>query len=126
MTERRGEKLGWTLGWSGGFVWVPILAGVAWAHGKALQAVMGLLLAGVAGTLIRSLAPWRHARTPYLKLMLPIYGLLAMGVAWGVWAAGDPRKLGINGWASLLTLLPITLPLWLVGRRRWEDRQGDR
>lgn len=29
--------------------------------------------------------------------------------------------MGINGWWSLLLLMPILMPLWIVGDRRWED-----
>ena len=44
MNSRRGEKLGWTLGWCGGFVWVVILAIVAWVQGKTLHAAAGLAI----------------------------------------------------------------------------------
>lgn len=121
MRERRQEKLGWTGGWLGGFVWVLILALVMFAQGHWGRGVLGLFIAGAACTSILAASPWRYPKTQYRVLMAPIYLLLFAAVGWGVWAFGDPRRMGINSWWTLLVLAPTLTPLWVVGRRRWED-----
>jgi hypothetical protein len=128
MLSRRGEKQGWTFGWSGGFLWVWILSLLALARGELLQAATGVLIAVAATAVIVWCAPWRHPETPYSLLMAPVYFLLAGALAWGAWSAGGLRALGFASWGSLFLLLPLSLPFWIVGRRRWSDgiaRQAD-
>jgi len=121
MAGRRQEKLGWIGGWLGGFVWVAILAVVFLVQGRWLAGIVGLAVAVVACAAVLLTAPWRHPGTPYRVLLIPIYVLFFGAVGWGIWAMGDPRQLGLNGWWSLLLVLPILTPLWTVGGRRWED-----
>lgn len=121
MLNRRGEKRGWVLGWSGGFLWVWVLSVVALARGELLQAATGVLIAMAASALIVWCAPWRHPATPYGLLMAPVYLFLAVAVTWGAWYAGGLRALGFANWGSLFLLLPLSLPFWMVGRRRWSD-----
>ncbi|MEZ5501043.1 MAG: hypothetical protein R3E77_16625 [Steroidobacteraceae bacterium] len=117
---RKQEKIGWAGGWAGGFVWVLILSVVLAARGETLKAMIGVLVCIGALVAIKYLSPWRHPRTPYRQLMLPIYAVFLGAIAWGIWSFG-PRELGLHGWWSLLLLLPLTMPLWLIGDRRWED-----
>lgn len=102
-------------------MWVLILSVVVSVQGKAMPAALGLGMFVAAVAAIFALAPWRHPQLGYRRLMIPIYGLLLGAVAWGVWALGDARQMGITGWWSAFLLLPLTLPLWVVGARRWED-----
>lgn len=124
MSERTQEKLGWVGGWLGGFIWVLILSIVFFVQGKTLQAGIGLLITCSACATILAFSPWRYPRTTYRLLMVPIYMLFFAAMGWGVWSFGDARQMGINSWWSLLLLLPITLPLWTVGNRRWENRDA--
>jgi len=48
MTERRGEKIGCTAGWMGGFIWVEVFSVVFIVQGKLLHGCLGLVLACVA------------------------------------------------------------------------------
>ena len=121
MSGRRQEKLGWTGGWLGGFLWVVILAVVFFVQGRWIQGAIGLLIAGIACVIIPWVAPWRYPNTRYRALMIPIYLLFFVAVAWGVWSLGDPRQMGLNSWWALLLLLPVLTPLWTAGNRRWED-----
>ena len=121
MTERKHEKMGWILGWLGGFIWVLILSVVFFVQGKILEATLGLAITIGACVTIIFFSPWRHVRTTYRRLMAPIYVLFFTALAWGVWTLGDQRQLGINGAWSVLLFLPIMMPLWSVGSRRWED-----
>lgn len=118
---RSGERNGWLFGWSGGFLWVLILAIVDVVRGKPLEAATGILIVCAAGAAIVWLAPWRHPETSYRRLMIPIYLLFAIAIVWGAWTAGGFRQLGFNSWFSLFLLLPLTLPLWTTGSRRWKD-----
>ena len=73
MSERRQEKIGWIVGWLGGFIWVVILSIVLLVKGHAIEAGAGLLVASLACITIVLLSPWRHPRTRYRLLMAPIY-----------------------------------------------------
>ncbi len=120
-TSRRGERLGWSFGWFGGFVWLLVVAILQWLEDRTLQAVIGLAIAAAAVIAIVGLAPWRHPQSTYRSLLLPIYVLFFGAVTWAVWALGGPRALGINSWWSAFLLLPLMLPVFLLGNRRWED-----
>ena len=119
-SDRLGEKRGWTLGWAGSFLWVLVLAAVNLATGATLNSYLGLALVVVAAVLIHFLSPWRHPTTRYWKLMAPIYALFLLSIVWAAWSAGGPDKLGLSAW-SLLLLLPLLLPFYLTGNRRWID-----
>ncbi|MDH5508289.1 MAG: hypothetical protein OEZ02_13785 [Anaerolineae bacterium] len=121
MGERNQEKMGWVGGWLGGFIWVLILSLVFLAKGMLLEAGIGLLITGSACFSILTFSPWRYPLSPYWRLMAPIYVLFLLALGWGIWAFGDPKQMGIQSWWSVFLLLPIMLPLWLVGTRRWED-----
>jgi len=118
--ERKGEKSGWTLGWSGGFIWVLLLAVVRLAQGDLLHALAGGILVIMAVIAIRTLAPWRHPAQPYRTLMSPLYLILFLALAWLLWLSGGMAQLGLSPW-SLFLLLPLLLPLYLNGKRRWVD-----
>jgi hypothetical protein len=118
--HRRGEKLGWTLGWGGSFLWVFILAGVTLAKGATLPSLLGFVLLAVAVVFIHAFSPWRHPTRRYWKLMAPIYALFFLSFAWASWIAGGPTEMGLSLW-SLFLLLPLLLPFYLAGTRRWVD-----
>lgn len=117
--SRKGEKIGWLGGWSGGFVWVIILAGVFLFQGKTAAGILGLAIAACGFAAIWFFAPWRHPETLYRMLMIPIYVVFLLAVAWAVWGMEDPRAMGISGKQSAFLLLPLMLPMWTAGRRRW-------
>lgn len=102
-------------------MWVTILAIVAAFEGRTLAAFSGLIICASATFLILLLAPWRHPGRGYRILMAPIYALLAVAIAWGVSTVEDPGGMGIQGLWFVWLLLPLTLPLWVVGNRRWDD-----
>lgn len=119
MSERKQEKLGWVGGWLGGFVWVFILSIISLVRGEILQALLGLVIVGGASTCVFIFSPWRYPEIQYRVLMLPIYTLLFLAMIWGVWASGGLSQLGINSWWSIFFLLPILIPFWTLGNRRW-------
>lgn len=120
MAARSGEKIGWTVGWTGTFVWVAVAALVLLAGGKVWAGLWGVLLAGLAGVGIVVLAPWRHPTTPAWKLMLPLLVLVGASVGWALqWWRGTGEA--ATGWLSMLWLVPLLVALATAGRRRWID-----
>ena len=119
-SERKSEKGGWILGWSGGFIWVLILLVIQLANGNLPHALVGSALVAAAVTAINVFAPWRHPTQPYWKLMSPIYLLLFLSLAWLIWLSGGIAQLGLSGW-SIFLLLPLLLPFYLAGSRRWVE-----
>jgi hypothetical protein len=126
VRDRRQEKLGWVLGWLGGFIWVWILSAMLFIQGKTQHAGVGLLIAVAASSAILIFSPWHYPHTSYRRLMVPLYVLFLAAVGWGVWSFGGLRQMGIHSWWSALLLLPIVMPLWSVGNRRWERRGGSK
>lgn len=124
MGERKQEKLGWLGGWHGAFVWVPIVAIILLTRGQLLAGLAGLALLAAASACIVYGVPWRHPQRRYRQLMIPIYVLIIVAVAWGIWAFDDPKYLGLNSYWSFLLILPIVMPLWTIGDRRWQDGEA--
>lgn len=120
MKDRRGERIGWTAGWLGGFVWVFALSCVFLVQGRSQQGAAGMALAGIAVLSVVFFAPWRFPSTPYWKLMLAPYGAFSLSVVWAVWAYGGLEASGLTWW-NLLWLLPMLLPLGTLRTRTWND-----
>lgn len=123
MTDRKGEKIGWTAGWLGGFLWVAIIAILFLFQGKWPQAVSGLALAGAAVFCILFFAPWRFPSTACWKLMLIPWTVLMLSVAWAVWVFGGFASEELRWWHFLWVLFIIT-PLCTIGGRKWEQAGG--
>ncbi len=121
MQERKGEKIGWIGGWTGGFIWLVLLSVLWLAQGKMRLATAGIGLVALAMLCMILLAPWKHPETKYWKLMLPLYAVLMTAVVVVVWLEGGPARLGLSGW-SLLACLPLFLPFLTAGRRTWTIR----
>jgi hypothetical protein len=127
MTDRTGEKVGWTAGWLGGFIWVAILSASFFSQGKGQQALLGLLLFAAAIVIVLALAPWRHPSTHYGRLMIAPYGVLLASVVWAVWSFGNAGNAGLRWWI-IFWFLPLAIPLGILWQRRWVDfdvKQGD-
>jgi len=123
--KRTGEKIGWTVGWMGGFIWVAILSGLFLFQGKLLQGLSGLALTCIAVIAIIYYAPWRFPSTPYWKLMCMPYSAFFISILWAIWSYGAWSYEGISSiggnWWSLLWILPMLIPFRNLGRRRWGD-----
>jgi hypothetical protein len=122
--SRKGEKAGWTWGWLGGFLWVLILALLELAKGEIVRFLTGVCLVAGAVAAILAFSPWRHPNQPYRRLMAPLYLLLLLSLAWAMWVAGGPAQLGLSPW-SIFLALPILLPVFLAGRRRWSEGERE-
>lgn len=127
MEGRTGEKIGWTGGWIGGFLWVGVLSVVFIYQGKHLQGSLGLSLVCIAFVTIVFFAPWRFPETPYWKIMFAPYGLFFLSVIWAIWSYGGVESAGLKWW-NLLWLLPVLTPWASMSKRKWSDlsvKQGD-
>lgn len=120
MSERRGEKIGWTVGWLGAFCWLFIFSLLWLARGRLLEGGVALLLVALGVTLIVALAPWRHPTTRYWKLLLPIFLVLVVSVAATVHFEGGLAATGMTWW-SFLWLIAVLLPVLSFGVRCWQD-----
>jgi len=125
MHNRRGEKIGWTAGWIGGFLWVAVLAVLFLFQGRYPQSILGFALTVIAILAIVYFAPWRFPSTPYWKLMLVPYGVFWLSIIWCVGSYGGFATAGLDWW-NFLWVVPCMIPLGILSRRKWEDseRQG--
>ncbi|WP_028324886.1 hypothetical protein [Desulfatirhabdium butyrativorans] len=122
-TDRKGEKIGWTAGWLGGFIWVLALSLVFLYQGKVAQGLLGILLSGVAIIAILHFSPWRHQTTLYWKLMLAPYGLFFLSIVWAVRSYGGLEAIGLNWW-NLLWLIPCLSPFGMLSNRKWSGSEN--
>jgi hypothetical protein len=120
MQNRRGEKVGWTGGWIGSFIWVSVLALLWLYNGKVINGILGIGILIIGISLIIYLAPWRHPETEYWKLMLPLFIILIVAVALFVELEGGMKATGLSWW-SILWLSPLLIPFANIGKRRWKD-----
>jgi drug/metabolite transporter (DMT)-like permease len=118
--NRESEKRGWRLGWLCGFIWVLVLAIANLVKGDLPAALIGFVLSVIAVAVILLFPPWRYPTVSYWKIMLPIYLVFFLSVVWVIWTSGGVSEAGLSGW-SLFLLLPILSPMFLIGRRRWND-----
>ena len=118
MESRRGERIGWTWGWLGAFLWLAVLSAVFLFQGRGGEGCWGIILTGMAVAGVRYFAPWRFPQTPYWKLMLPLYLVFFLSAAWAVWAYGGFASLELSPW-NLLWLIPLLTPLGSLSRRTW-------
>lgn len=125
MDQRRGEKIGWTAGWFGGFCWVLILAVVLLVQGRLAMGVWGLIVFSAAAALILGAAPWRHPDAQQWKLMTPLYVMLVVAVGWAIRAYGGAGETGLDWW-NLVWAAPLLIPLFTAGRRTWHDGLNQR
>lgn len=119
-THRRGEKIGWTASWIGGFIWVAILSIMFLFQKKIAPGILGMFLTGAAIVVICSFAPWRHPLTPYWKLMLVPYGIFFLSIAWVIWGYGGLESIGLNWW-NVLWIIPALSPFGLLSNRKWAE-----
>lgn len=120
MKERKGEKIGWLGGWVGGFIWLLLLSSAWFVQGQIVKGILGISLFAIAIILIVVLSPWKHPKTKYWKLMLPIYTVLIVSVSLYIWLAGGLKMLGLN-WGSIFILLPCFIPFATIGGRYWNN-----
>ncbi len=116
---RRGEKLGWLIGWSGGFVWLLALAVVWLVEGRVWVAAAGILLWLAAELFVVRFTPWRYPGTRYFWLMLPLY-LILIAATVLVMVGFGKKELSARDWSSFAWILPMLTPLFILGRRRWD------
>ena len=123
MAERRGEKAGWIFGWLGAFSWVGIFAIIFLVQGRTTEGVLGLALTAIAVLGIFAFSPWKKPTMAFGTLMLPLYLVLFAAVAWLIRSFGGLKATGLKWW-NLFSLLPVLIPLALMGGRKWRDGES--
>ena len=119
VNGRTGEKIGWLGGWSGGFLWVLVMAIVRLAQGATLDGLIGISVSAAAFATIYFVAPWKMPHTPMWKLLIPLYVFLALSILWAVWTWGGFTHPDLHWW-MFLWIIPSLSPLWVIGNRRWQ------
>lgn len=117
---RTGEKLGWIGGWVGAFCWIPVLAILFAFRGQQVDALVGLGLTGLGVGAAVVFSPWRYPRTRYWRLMVAPYFLFMASLPWAIRAFGVEDS-ELMPWWVFPTLVPMLLPVLIIGRRRWCD-----
>ncbi len=116
--NRKGEKIGWAGGWFGGFIWLLILSIVWLFQRKFLFGTFGIILFVVAIFCILHFCPWKHPKTEYWKLMLPIYILFFASVVMSIFAFDGLNHPDLH-WYSFSWILTCFVPFVIVGKRTW-------
>lgn len=114
--NRNGEKLGWTIGWLGSFLWLAILSTIWFFQNKVLYGTIGLLIFCFAIVVIFMFAPYRCPKIHYWKLMLPLYMLIIVSIILCLYAYPEEELSSF----SMLSLTPCLLPLFTLGKKTWE------
>ncbi|RLE22706.1 MAG: hypothetical protein DRJ08_03750 [Acidobacteria bacterium] len=117
--SRKGEKIGWIGGWSGGFIWLGLLSGIWAVQGKTTIAILGAILFIAAIATIVSVTPWKYPNTKYWKLMLPVYCLFFISIAFAFSFMENPKMNGLS-WYSFFWVFPCLIPFWTTGSRTWK------
>ena len=119
--ERRGEKLGWFGAWfGGGFGWLGLLSAIWLFQNKISEGMIGLAVFIVAIIVISMTAPWKHPKTKYWKLMLPIYLLIFCSIVLSIYLYGGLESIGLK-WTSFFWVIPGLIPFATAGNRTWNN-----
>jgi len=119
MNDRRGEKLGWTLGLLGGTVWMFILAAYAFFAGDWPIGALAIGAALCVVGMVVILAPWKHPTTQFWKLFLPPVAVIILAA--GILMAWAGHSLSALEWAPALLVSVFVWLLTGIGSRRWQD-----
>jgi hypothetical protein len=120
MINRKGEKFGWIGGWLGGFIWLGLLS-VFWLFQNKINAgIMGMIIFTTAIIIIITTAPWKHPNTKYWKLMLPIYLLFFISIAWCINLYDVLEGIELK-WTAFFWVIPCLIPFITAGSRTWNS-----
>jgi uncharacterized membrane protein YfcA len=122
MRNRRGEKLGWTLGGLGGSLWMIPVSILSFWSGRFVFGLVGLGLFALAVTSVVYLAPWRHPRVRCWRLLLPCCAVVALAGILLLGVEGSPYVRRLL-WGQVPLMMVFASPLSPVGRLRWQDRE---
>ncbi|MCX7830069.1 MAG: hypothetical protein N2445_03290, partial [Acidobacteria bacterium] len=86
MGNRKGEKLGWTLGWCGGFFWVLILSILFFFQSKIFEGIIGIAIVLMAISVIFFFAPWKKPSAKFWKLSMFPYSVFLISIVWAIWS----------------------------------------
>lgn len=119
--KRRGMKIGWFIGWLGGFGWYGLLSAYWLFQNKLSEGLIELLIFIISILVIQMATPWKHPDTKYWILMLPLYFLFFSSYIFSVYLIGGIEYLGLNR-ITLSPVIPSLLPLFIIGNRTWDSK----
>jgi hypothetical protein len=117
--NRKGEKIGWIVGWHGGFIWLCLLSGVLLFRNGIADGIIGIAIFVVASAVIIVTAPWKHPNTKYWKLMLPVYLLFFVSIAFYIYSYYGLDGTGLS-WTAFFWVIPCLIPIATAGGRTWK------
>jgi hypothetical protein len=122
----RGPKYGWILGGFGSILWLLILAFVLLYQGKT-AAFLGCFFFFAGGAAyIFLFAPWKYPRTPFWRIYLGLVLILTFAAMALIHLWYPEAREEVRGYRFLLMLLPLLIPVFIVGRKTWNDMHGGR
>jgi hypothetical protein len=118
-----GRKIGWVVGWLGGFGWFGLLSAYWLFQNRLYAGMIELVLFIIAILVIKMTAPWKHTNTKYWKLMLPLYFLFFSSYILSVYLSDGIEYLGLN-WTTISPVIPALIPLFIIGNRTWDSNNS--
>jgi hypothetical protein len=120
MKNRNGEKIGWTVGWTGSFVFLLLIANLWFLQGEKHQGMVTLGFFVFAIVSVNLITPWRYPDVKYWKLFLLPYIILSFAMFNTVAYTKGLADLVLQ-WKNVTWLIPVMIPLILLGNRTWND-----
>lgn len=118
MADNRGAKAGWSIGWFGAIIWIPITATKLFFHDYRVIAIIGFICFSISLACVLFFVPWKFPRARMWKLVLPLYAFTLVYVA--ALISVNPYGEELR-WSMILLLAPVFMPLFILGQRRWCD-----
>ncbi|MBI4666176.1 MAG: hypothetical protein HY751_07200 [Nitrospinae bacterium] len=124
VKDRSNEKMIWIAGWYVAFVWFFAISANWLLQENISPGKFGMVIFLFAIAFILICAPWWQPQTPYWQLMWPLYVLFIVCVA--AWYQYGPIGEGTDFvWGDSLYYIPVFIPLFMVGGRRWADGDAE-
>ena len=117
--SRKGEKIGWTVGWIGGFIWILVFAFILFFQGSVIYGVIAFVLFSLATISIIKLSPWKHPDAKYWKLMVPIYSIFLISIIFIIYVLNgfdDLSKIQYGLW-----IFPCLSPIFILRNKKWDN-----
>jgi hypothetical protein len=117
----RSLRAAWLLGLAGASVWMPVLTWSVLAAGDATGGIVGTGWYGACLGMSWYLSPWRNPGVPLWKLLSICLGSILGGAVFFILRYRLYEEGSRHFLWSMLALIAMFLPAFLVGRKTWRD-----